>query len=130
VAAIDNMVRRLHWKDVELLIDLVFAWTGWTRISVLGATQKDIDMEVRNLTADEIAFVQVKSSADQKALNHYIEQFEAQRDRYARMIFAVHTPHGLTPPTDDGRVQVWTGEYIARLVVGLGLGEWVESRLA
>ena len=93
---------------------------------VLGATQKDIDMEVRNLTADEIAFVQVKSSADQAALDHYIEQFEAQSDRYARMIFAVHTPHGLTLPTDDPRVQVWMGERIARLVVELGLGEWVE----
>lgn len=130
VAAIENMVRRLHWKDFELLIDLVFARTGWTRISVLGATQKGIDMEVRNLAADEIAFVQVKSSADQAALDDYIEQFEAQSDRYARMIFAVHTPHGLTPPKDDLRVQVWTGERIARLVVGLGLGEWVESRLA
>lgn len=53
-AAIDNMVKRLHWKDFELLIDLVFARTGWTRISVLGGTQKDIDMEVQNLTADEI----------------------------------------------------------------------------
>ena len=28
VAAIDNMVKRLHWKDFELLIDLVFAPTG------------------------------------------------------------------------------------------------------
>jgi hypothetical protein len=130
VTAIENMVKRLHWKDFELLIDLVFARTGWTRISVLGATQKGIDMEVRNLAADEIAFVQVKSSADQAALDDYIEQFKAQSDRYARMIFAVHTPHGLTPPTDDLRVQVWTGERIARLVVGLGLGEWVESRLA
>jgi hypothetical protein len=130
VAAIDKMVKRLHWKDFELLIDLVFARTGWTRISVLGATQKDIDMEVRNLTADEIAFVQVKSSSDQAELNYYVDQFEAQSDRYARMIFAVHTADGLIPPADDPRVQVWTGERIARLVVGLGLGEWVESRLA
>jgi hypothetical protein len=109
VAAIDKMVKRIHWKDFELLIDLVFARTGWTRISVLGATQKGIDMEVRNLTADEIAFVQVKSSSNQAELNRYIDQFEAQSDRYARMIFAVHTSDGLIPPTDDPRVQVWTG---------------------
>ncbi len=130
VAAIDNMVKRLHWKDFELLIDLVFARTGWTRISVLGATQKDIDLEVLNLTANEIAFVQVKSTSDQAELNRYVERFKAQGDRYARMIFAVHTSHGLTPPADDPRVQVWTGERIARLVVGLGLGEWVETKLA
>jgi hypothetical protein len=88
-------------------------------------------MEVQNLTANEIAFVQVKSESDQAELNRYIEQFKVQSDRYARMIFAVHTsPHGLTPPADDPRVQVWTGERIARHVVELGLGEWVENRLA
>jgi hypothetical protein len=130
VAAIDNMVRRLHWKDFELLIDLVLARTGWTRISDLGGTQKDVDMEVGNSTADEIAFVQVKSSADQAELNRYIDRFDLQSDRYARMIFAVHTPHGSIPATDDPRVQVWTGERIAQLVVRLGLGEWIESRLA
>jgi len=130
-AAIENMFKRLHWKDFELLIDLVFTRTGWSRISVLGGTQKDIDMEVQNLTTDEIAFVQVKSSAGQAELDYYVDQFRAQSDRYARMIFAVHhAPRGLTPPADDRRVQVWTGEQIARLVVRLGLGEWVESRLA
>lgn len=129
-AAIDNMVKKLHWKDFELLIDLVFSRTGWTRISVLGGTQKGIDMEVQNLTIDEIAFVQVKSSANQATLAYYIDQFKTQSDRYARMIFAVHSPdEKLTPPTDP-RVQVWTGDRIARLVVRLGLGEWVESRLA
>jgi hypothetical protein len=130
-AAIDKMVKELHWKDFELLIDLVFARTGWTRISVLGGTQKGIDLEVENLTIDEIAFVQVKSSANQAVLDCYIDQFKEQSDRYARMIFAVHSPDGkLTTPADDRRVQVWAGDRIARLVVRLGLGEWVESRLA
>jgi hypothetical protein len=94
-AAIDNMIKRLHWKDFELLIDLVFARTGWTRISILGATLKDIDMEVQNPTADEIAFVQVKSSADQPVLDHYIEQFNAQSDRYAPDNAADHLDRGL-----------------------------------
>jgi hypothetical protein len=130
-AAIDKMVKELHWKDFELLIDLVFARTGWTRISVLGGTQKGIDLEVENLTIDEIAFVQVKSSANQAVLDCYIDQFKEQSDRYARMIFAVHSPDAkLTAPANDHRVQLWTGDRIARLVVRLGLGEWVESRLA
>jgi hypothetical protein len=41
-------------------------------------------MEVRNLTANEIAFVQMKSSFDQAKLDRYVDQFEAQSDRYAR----------------------------------------------
>lgn len=130
VAAIDNMVKRLGWKDFELLIDLVFARTGWARISVLGKTEKSIDMAVQNLAANEIAFVQVKGTSNQAELDSYINQFEAQRDKYARMIFAINNPDGWSPRVNNPRVQVWTGEWIARLVVALGLGEWVESRLA
>src|ERR1700733_2036628 len=63
-------------------------------------------MEVRNLIAEEIAFVQVKSSSDQAELDRYVDQFEAQRDRYTRMIFAVHTSDGLTPRS---ACAVWTG---------------------
>jgi hypothetical protein len=97
----------------------------------LGGTREGIDVEAENPTADEIAFVQVKSSADQKVLNDYVERFNKRRDRYARMIFAVHSPSGkLTPPADLAAVQLWTGERVAQLVVRLGLGEWVESRLS
>lgn len=58
-------------------------------------------------------------------------KFNERRERYARMIFAVHTPAAkLTPPKDMCAVQVWDGDRIAELVVRLGLGEWVEGRLA
>lgn len=39
--------------------------------------QGETHMEVQNLTADEIAFVQVKSSSDQAELDRYVDQFEA-----------------------------------------------------
>jgi hypothetical protein len=80
--------------------------------------------------SDEIAFVQVKSSAAQGVLDEYVKQFKDQRDRYARMIFAVHSPIGeLTAPADLP-VQLWACDRVAALVVYTGLGEWVESRLA
>ena len=129
--AIHKMVARLPWRDFEQLIELVLARTGWARISTLDKTREGIDVEAENLTAGEIAFVQVKSSANQDVLNDYVERFKARRDFYARMIFAVHTPIGkLTPPADLPAVQLWTGERVAHLVVRLGLGEWVEGRLA
>lgn len=87
-------------------------------------------MEVENLTAAELAFVQVKSSAGQAVLDDYVARFEKRRDHYSRMIFAVHTPNGkLIAPSANPLVQVWTGNRIADLVVRLGLGEWVEQRL-
>lgn len=128
--AVLTMVKRLSPKDFEQLIDHILARTGWARISTLGKTREGIDVEVENLAVGEIAFVQVKSSANQRVLNDYIERFKQRREFYARMIFAVHSPTGkLTPPTDHA-VQVWTGDRLAHLVVRLGLGEWVETRLA
>jgi hypothetical protein len=64
----------------------------------------------QNPTADEIAFVQVKSSASQEVLNDYVERFNRRRDRYARMIFAVHSPSGKLMPPVGLPVQLWTGE--------------------
>ena len=129
--AVQKIVKRLQPKDFEHLIDLILAGTGWARISTLGGTLEGIDFEAENPTADEIAFVQVKSAADQRVLNEYVELFKKRRDRYARMIFAVHSPGGkLKPPADLPAVQLWTGDRVAQLVVRLGLGKWVESRLA
>jgi hypothetical protein len=130
--AILKMVKRLSPKDFEQLIDHILARTGWARISTLGKMQEGIDLEAKNLAVDEIAFVQVKSSATQKVLNEYLEKFKERRDRYARMIFAVHSPIGkLHPPADlPWAVQVWTGDRVAELVVRLGLSEWVENRIA
>ena len=97
----------------------------------MGGTREGIDLEVQNPTANEIAFVQVKSSATQKTLDDYVERFNKQRDRYARMIFAVHSPSGkLTRPANLSAVQLWEGDRVSQLVVRLGLGEWVESRFA
>jgi hypothetical protein len=129
--AVLTMIKSLSPKDFEQLIDLILARTGWIRISTLGKSREGIDVEAENLTANEIAFVQVKSSASQKIVDDYVSRFQERRDYYARMIFAVHSPIGnLSAPGGDRSVQLWTGERLAQLVVRLGLGEWVESKLA
>jgi hypothetical protein len=126
-----NVIRKMPWKDFEQLIDLILARTGWARVSTIGSTQEGIDMEVENLTAAELAFVQVKSSAGQVVLDEYVAKFEKRRDHYARMIFAVHSPVGkLIAPSTNPVIQLWTCERIADLVVRLGLGEWIERKLA
>lgn len=129
--AIHEMIKRLSPKDFEQLVDLVLSRSGWARICEVGGTTEGIDVEVQNLAADEIAFVQVKSKATQHVLDDYVGRFNNRRERYARMIFAVHTATGkLSPPRNVFGVQVWEGDRISELVVRLGLGEWVENRLA
>lgn len=92
--AIARLVARLGPKDFELLVDLVLSRSGWTRIARLGGTTEGVDVEVENASTGEIAFVQVKSVASQAVLDDYIARFGLRRDRYVRMIFAVHSPKG------------------------------------
>jgi hypothetical protein len=127
--AVAKLVARLGDKDFEVLVDLILSRTGWARLARLGGVTEGIDVEVENATSDEIAFVQVKSSATQAVLDDYVSRFSKQKDHYKRMIFAIHSPKGELMPPDDQLVQVWTGKRIANLVVRLGLGDWVAKRL-
>jgi hypothetical protein len=128
--AVARVVQRLSPKDFEQLIDLILARTGWERISTVGGTREGIDIEAENPTVAEIAFVQVKSTANQQVLDDYVGRFNNRRDRYSRMIFAVHSPHGNLDAPSDMPVQIWTIGQVAELVVRLGLGKWVEDKLA
>jgi hypothetical protein len=127
--AIGKLVEQLGDRDFEVLIDLILSRTGWTRLAVVGGSRADIDIEAENAALDEIAFVQVKSSASQPTLDKYIAEFYDQSGRYRRMIFAVHNPAGELTPPDDPNVQIWTGDRIAQLIVKHGLGDWVATRL-
>ena len=128
-AAVAKLITRLHDRDFELLVDLILARTGWVRVAKLGGVTEGTDIEAENVATNEIAFVQVKSKAGQRVLDDYVERFQARRENYHRMIFAVHSPDGrVTPPTGEP-VQVWNGDRIAQLAVQLGLGEWIANRL-
>ena len=115
--AVLTMVKRLSPKDFEQLIELILIRAGWSRISTLDKTLEGIDIAVENPAVREIAFVQVKSTADQKVLKDYIERFQRRRETYARMIFAVHSPTGKLRLPNDHAIQVWTGNHLAQLVV-------------
>jgi hypothetical protein len=128
-AAVGTLVARLGSKDFELLVDLILSRTGWARLAKLGGVTEGIDVEVENPASGEIAFVQVKSRATQAILDDYVSRFNERKERYHRMIFAVHKPVGKLAPPDGQPVQIWTGNRIARLVVRLGLGDWVAKRL-
>ena len=129
VDAIAKLVARLRDKDFEVLIDLILSRTGWVRLAKVGGTTEGIDIEAENASTDEIAFVQIKSSAEQAVLDKYVADFNERRSRYTRMIFAVHkSKAGIESPVGEP-VQVWDGKKISDLVVRTGLGGWIAKRL-
>lgn len=125
-----KLIRKMQPEDFEELIEQILDRTGWLRLAKIGGTRADVDIEAYNATADEILFVQVKSEAGQDILDKCINDFNQQRERYDRMIFAVHTPKGDLKLDSMLPIQVWEGEKIANLVIRLGLGERVEKKIA
>ena len=120
----------LHWKDFETLIDIIFARSGWHRISPLGGTQKTVDLEIEQATTDESAAVQVKSTASQKTLDEYVQRVD-DAERFDRFFFVCHSPKGvITPPVDRDDVHVWAGRDLAAIVLKMGLLDWVLEKIA
>lgn len=76
----------LTWQDFELLVDLVFSTSGWRRTSIVGKTQKTLDLELEPLTTSEKAFVQIKSYADAHSFSDYAKRFR-ETCAYERMFF-------------------------------------------
>ncbi|RXH41895.1 hypothetical protein [Bradyrhizobium zhanjiangense] len=123
-------LRLLHWADFETLVDIIFARSGWNRVSMLGGTKKLVDLELEHPVINERAAVQVKSAANQKTLDAYIRRTDAA-EQFDRFFFICHSPKGaLSAPDDRADIHVWTGRELGATIMRLGLHDWVMERLA
>jgi hypothetical protein len=103
---------------------LVFAASGWRRLSAVGNVQKTIDIDIELPSTRERAFVQIKSKTSSQDLSAYIERVEEPYDR----MFFVH--HSGTAITDDPRVTVVGPDDLAALVVDAGLSDWLVRKVS
>lgn len=124
------LIRRLGWKDFELLTDLIFTQAGWQRIGALGKTEKSIDLDLMSPVTGKRAFVQVKSQANLKTFREYKASFEGM-NQYDEMYFVVHSPSpDLAKHTEDSEIKLLTVERVSSLVVSAGLTRWVLRKLS
>lgn len=126
---VETGLRGLHWKDFEILVDLVFRASGWQRVSVIGETMKYSDIELREPITGEMYQVQVKSSATARDLQKYKDAFAG--GKYRKLFFVVHTPDRrlATSCTVDDSVEVILPGRLARIVVELGLVDWLLNKI-
>ena len=127
---IETLIRKLTWKDFELLVDLLFRQAGWQRMASLGKTEKTIDLDLYSPITDERFLVQVKSSANLSKLQSFKEGISDFQD-YDRAYFLVHTPsNDLIQNKIQDDVEVWLSSDIARRVVMFGLAEWIINKVS
>lgn len=125
--AAHKMIAGLHWKDFEILVDLIFARNGWQRLSPLGDLQNDIDLEVSQPLTGIRAGVQIKSRASQKDFDRWLKRFKGG-SAYDDLFFVCHSPIGPLQAPRPSRVDVWAGERLADIAVQSGLYDWLLQR--
>lgn len=78
----------LHWKDFEILVDLIFRNAGWRRVSVRGESMKYVDMVLEEPITGDLYQVQVKSDATVADYKKYADQFS--EGDFRKLYFVVH----------------------------------------
>ena len=128
-AGVAQGIRGLHWKDFEILVDLIFRQAGWRRTSVLGETMKFTDLELEESITGDKYQVQIKSRATLADLEEYRGEFASESFR--KLYFVVHTPdaalYGFTPSCDD-QVELVLVDRLAEMVIDGGLVGWLMDR--
>lgn len=125
-SAIVGLIRLLEPKDFELLVDLVFAASGWRRLGVVGKTQKTLDLDLILPSTGERAFVQVKSRTSSSELAEYAATLD-QAGPFDRMFFVYHTG---SASSDDDRVVVIGPDKLSEMVVEAGLTSWLIRKVS
>lgn len=127
--SIKDLIKGLWWNDFELLVDLIFSSSGWQRISVLGKTEKDIDLDLFSPVTQKRAFVQIKSSSNAEIFRNYIKTF-SEYEQYDEMYFVVHTAGDelKSISSDKMNIHLMDLDRIADLVINAGLVNWLITK--
>jgi hypothetical protein len=122
-----EMIRRLPPDEFETLVDLIFARSGWRRVSRLGGNQPDVDLLLEQPLTGRTGWVQVKSSCTQAVLDEYYGRF-LRSGAAGDFFFVVHTaPSALTLPAGPN-LHLWSGDRLADIVGEAGLFNWLLER--
>ena len=126
VCRTEALIRHLHWRDFEVLVDLVFSGAGWRRRSVVGKAMKFADIEFEDPINRETYQVQVKSRSTLPEFREYAEQFNP--DDFKKLFYVVHSPDDALAvyeaPAESGVVLV-PPRQLSGMVVNAGLVGWV-----
>lgn len=127
------LIRKLGWKDFELLVDMIFRQAGWQRLGVLGKTTKSIDLELLSPVIGEMAAVQVKSQSNLKQFKEYLNEFP-KMDQYDKFFYIVHSPSEdlkkYSSLSTDVQINLYFGEKLSELVINSGLVDWVMKKIS
>jgi hypothetical protein len=135
ILAVAAAIKNLHWKDFELLVDLVFRQSGWRRVSAVGEKMKSVDIELEDTITGDQYQVQVKSRATTETAAAC--RAELSSSSFRKSYLVVHswegTPFAMARDSQagsDAAFEVILCERLSRMVVEAGLTGWLRDKLA
>ena len=131
VEEVERGLKGLHWKDFEILVDLVFRNSGWRRISMLGGPMKTLDMELEESVTGDLYQVQVKSAATLDDFKKYAQNFSP--GRFRKRYFVSHSPETKLADYQQDEpykeIELILPRRLARMVVDFGLTDWLLKKI-
>jgi len=125
-----ELIKKLHWKDFENLIDLIFRQAGWQRLGEVGKTAKTLDLDLFSPVTNEKCMVQIKSSSDLNEFTEYCDDFKNMHG-YDKFFYVVHQPKGgLKKDRETKSVKLLLLDDISKLVIDSGLTEWLMKKVS
>lgn len=129
IKSVEQGIRKLHWKDFETFVDLVFRESGWRRLSMVGGSMKFTDLELEDPITQDKYQVQIKSQATLKDFQDYVQDFNPQNHR--KFYFVVHSPAKKLVALNElpPNVELVLPNRLSEMVVRLGLVDWLMSHI-
>jgi hypothetical protein len=130
VDSLQPIVERLHPRDLEVLVDLIFRNAGWQRVGVLAETETDIDLALESAVTGERIAVEVKAQAA-------IEDYREYAARYVSMVgfdrfyFVTHSlidaevANESVGASSPAGIRYWGSRTIAQRAAHSGLAQWL-----
>jgi hypothetical protein len=126
--AIQPIVERLHPRDLEVLVDLIFRNAGWNRVGILAETETDIDLALESAVTGERIAVEVKARASISDYQEYSARYAAMVG-FDRLYFVTHSVipelEGRNESAGGAGVKFWGSRSLAERAVHSGLTQWL-----
>lgn len=131
---IEDGIKSLHWKDFEILVELIFRQiTSWRRTSVLGEELKFFDFVLEEPINGDLYGIQVKSKSSLKDFKKYADQFSTGKySEFRKLYFIVHSPEQSLRDYDIGKyenVELILPKRLAKMIVDGGLIDWLMKKI-
>jgi hypothetical protein len=133
IDSLQPIVERLHPRDLEVLVDLIFRNAGWQRVGVLAETETDIDLALESAVTGERIAVEVKAHATIEDYREYVTRYISMIG-FDRFYFVTHSLIDAEVANESANagsaagVSFWGSRSIALRAAHSGLAQWLVDK--